>query len=214
MKFNWLKTVVAGTALLVSSCMNIANAGLIVDNGELLGATEIDINGTLYDVSFVEGSCSDLFNGCDEVSDFFWQTAADALAASEALLDDVLLDSTSGNFDTDPESIFGCDNLTNCQISTVWGISVPGYVQVSWVDNYNVVSGDRARVSSSWRGWAANDDFGLNGVRTYALWSETVLPAPSILPINNPQNPAQVSEPATLALFGLAVFGLVTRRRA
>ena len=32
--------------------------------GILTGATEVDVGGTLYDVTFADGSCNSLFNGC------------------------------------------------------------------------------------------------------------------------------------------------------
>src|SRR5262245_15153036 len=63
---------------------------LITSNGELVGANGVLVNGTLYDVEFVGGGCPD--NGCDELSDFTFQTFAASSAASQALLDQVFLD--------------------------------------------------------------------------------------------------------------------------
>ena len=42
--------------------------GLMLDirNGELFGASDVNVNGTLYDVAFQDGTCIDLYNGCDE----------------------------------------------------------------------------------------------------------------------------------------------------
>ena len=63
-----------------------AAATLLVNgSGQLTGAAGVNVNGTLYDVTFVEGTCFDLFTGCDALADFTFITAADALAASEAL---------------------------------------------------------------------------------------------------------------------------------
>ena len=53
-------------------------------------------DGNLYDVQFLDGSCISLFNGCDDVSDFTFQTQAAAILASQALLDQVLLDGGGG----------------------------------------------------------------------------------------------------------------------
>ena len=70
-----------------------ANASLIVDGaGNLLGATNATVDGTLYDVEFVEGSCVDVFTGCDELADFDFTDAATALLAAQALLDQVWVD--------------------------------------------------------------------------------------------------------------------------
>ena len=38
--------------------------------GELLGAFDVSVNGTLYDVEFRDGNYITLFSGCDEPSDF------------------------------------------------------------------------------------------------------------------------------------------------
>jgi hypothetical protein len=67
-------------------------AVLIVVGGELQGATDVNVGGTLYDVQFVEGTCIDLYDGCDDVSDFAFVTVADAFVAAEALLEQVVLD--------------------------------------------------------------------------------------------------------------------------
>lgn len=46
------------------------SAVLNVQNGALFGATGVDVNGVLYDVSFLDGTCPELYNGCDQDSDF------------------------------------------------------------------------------------------------------------------------------------------------
>ena len=37
----------------------------IVDNGQLIRAENVSIDGRLFDISFVDGSCEGLFGGCD-----------------------------------------------------------------------------------------------------------------------------------------------------
>ncbi|MDP6343056.1 MAG: PEP-CTERM sorting domain-containing protein [Alphaproteobacteria bacterium] len=91
-----------------------AQAAPIVSGGELIGATDVDVGGTLYDVAFVEGSCIDEFGGCDEPTDFAFTTLADATLAAQALLDQVFVDSVAGNFDTDPTLTFGCSDPFGC----------------------------------------------------------------------------------------------------
>mgnify|MGYP000503448920 CR=1 FL=1 len=45
---------------------------LDVQNGQLMGASNINFSGELLNVTFIRGSCADIFGGCDEVSDFFF----------------------------------------------------------------------------------------------------------------------------------------------
>ncbi len=74
-----------------------ASALLVVSGGILTGAKGVDVGGTLYDVEFMDGTCVALFNGCDNpATDLTFTTQADALAASQALLDQVFLDGGPG----------------------------------------------------------------------------------------------------------------------
>ena len=70
--------------------------------GQLMGASNVLVDGNLYDVQFLGGTCIALYNGCDAVSDFTFQTSAAAGLASQALLDQVFIDGGGGSFDTDP----------------------------------------------------------------------------------------------------------------
>ena len=66
------------------------------------------VGGTLYNVEFVDGTCAAVFTGCDATSDLTFTTSADALTAGQALLDQVFLDGSAGNFDSHPERTLGC----------------------------------------------------------------------------------------------------------
>src|SRR3954464_4666147 len=79
---------------------------LQVDGGKLTGASGVNVNGTLYDVQFVEGKCNDLFSGCDQSSDFVFVTQAAADLASSALLNDLF----TGIYGSDPTKILGCSS--------------------------------------------------------------------------------------------------------
>src|SRR5690606_7201977 len=63
-------------------------AVLLVDltgpSPELLGATGVAVDGALYDVLFVDGSCIALFDGCDAPTDFAFTAQAAAEAAAQA----------------------------------------------------------------------------------------------------------------------------------
>ncbi len=74
-----------------------------VVGGLLVGATNINVGGTLFDVDFVDGTCVALFTGCDNaVADFDFTNSATATTAGQALLDQIFQDSIEGAFDTDP----------------------------------------------------------------------------------------------------------------
>jgi hypothetical protein len=103
MRFGWI-----GLAMLVTTvAQNLAAAAptLQIDgNGVPLGALGIDVAGTLYDVTFVDGTCAALFDGCDDAADFDFTTGAAARAAAQALLDQVFVN----QFDTQVNLTFGC----------------------------------------------------------------------------------------------------------
>ena len=86
------------------------------------GPTGVNVGGTLYDVEFVDGTCVALFTGCDQPSDFTFTTAADADVASQALLDQVLLDTGVGAFDSNPALTFGCSNSIICFVDTPYHV--------------------------------------------------------------------------------------------
>ena len=89
MKLRQLR-VLTVTALLLASSHGLAATPDVVD-GQLVGAFDVSVGGTLYDVTFQDGTCVDLFDGCDEVSDFAFPTSSAANSASFALLAQVLL---------------------------------------------------------------------------------------------------------------------------
>ena len=105
------------------ACAASAATLIVNDSGILTGATGVNVGGTLYDVTFVDGTCIALFEGCDSVNDFDFTTEADAVAASQALLDQIFLDAAQGEFDSDPGLTSGCVNTTFgvCEVWTPFG---------------------------------------------------------------------------------------------
>jgi hypothetical protein len=56
------------------------------------------VRGKKFDVSFLEGTCAELFSGCDQYSDFIFGGDKDAASdASQAILNQILFDSPYGN---------------------------------------------------------------------------------------------------------------------
>lgn len=103
-------------------------------SGILIGATGVDVSGTLHDVTFKDGTCMALFSGCDSVLDFTFQSETAARAASQALLDQVFV----GPFAAAPELTFGCPAGVLCNPATPFSLhpSDPSFVQSAGAINY------------------------------------------------------------------------------
>lgn len=96
-------------------------------NNQLLGASGIDVNGVLYDVAFVDGTCQSVFSGCNESSDFTFTTSQDAEAATDALMNQVF--APNPLYDTSPAFTFGISDPDEGLLITPWGLlaSNPGW---------------------------------------------------------------------------------------
>ena len=99
---------VIATALL---CAPVQAAILQIDGGgNLTGAHEVDVGGTLYDVAFLDGTFDSVFG----VSGLDATTLAEAAAFSDALLAHVFV----GMFDSMPSLTVGCEEPTLCRTLT------------------------------------------------------------------------------------------------
>jgi hypothetical protein len=86
----------------------------------LLGADNVEVNGSFYNVRFLDGTCTALFNGCDDADDFVFNTSASAGAAANALMAQVFGSSSSANFYREPELTNGCTATTGCYLHIPW----------------------------------------------------------------------------------------------
>ena len=102
--------VVAGMATAGPSMAMPVTLNLNGD-GQLVGAQNVELDGTLYDVTFtnISDNCAKIYSGCDEITDFDFQSEADAVAAGQALIDQVFIDvSATLLFDSNPGLTFQC----------------------------------------------------------------------------------------------------------
>lgn len=192
---NILRAMATACALFTAAHASSAPVLLVVSNGILTGAKNVDVAGTLYDVTLLEGSCDTLFNGCDN-SAFTFTTSASARVAAQALLDSVFVDGSLGQFDSNPKTILGCKTVDICivaipflfEVDQDWRLVIAG-VAVNTAAGSRYV--DRASVS-----YFDADSSG----RSFAQFQ---LASPD----------ASVPEPTSIGLFGLAMAGLAFNRR-
>ena len=144
-------------------------ATLIIEDGTnfLLGATDVLVNGSSYNVSFIDQSCVSAFNGCNNISDFVFQTEPEANMASQALLDQVL----TGIYDDAPTATKGLNNINWGAIATPYGLD-SGNVLVSYAFNAPAVSPFDDDVFTGSR--SITDDLGGQVFYVYADWQNPV----------------------------------------
>lgn len=164
----------ATMALGLSASMSQALTYDVV-GGQLVGVSDVNVGGLLYSVSFQDGSCTSLYNGCNEASDFTFNTAADAEAASNALLDQVFLDSAFGNFDTAPELTLGIT-------STILGIILTPFDNTGSALGFGALNRNGTTNDGVLSLSFSSTDESSSGFFTYAVWT----PNPALAPVPLP----------------------------
>ena len=196
-----LFTILTPAASLAAPLLNVDS-----ESGRLLGAADVDLNGTLYDVELLGGSCESVFTGCNQASDFTFQTQDAAIAASQALLDQVFVNGPDGNFDSTPAATGNCTFGDFCSALTPYSVAFIGtftsYIQYSDARNYTGLSNDL--VSTGMRSATYINRWQPNSRQTWARWS---------LSPNN-QSTTAVPEAPSVLLLGVGLLAMALARRA
>ena len=104
---NFLSTAITlGVLLSAAFPVSAASVSLKIEQGVLVGAKNVSVNGRNYDVDFIDGTCATAYEVCS-VSAFTFDYDG-AVAASWALLESVFIDSSAGAFGSAPYRIRGC----------------------------------------------------------------------------------------------------------
>ena len=88
----------------------VSAANLIIENGQLMGANNITVDGIDYNVRFVEGSAQSLYY-TDDSWHLMFGSWADSLKVAQAL-DEVFVDTDDYSFDSDPLLTYGISETT------------------------------------------------------------------------------------------------------
>ncbi len=191
-----LLTLLVGLGLSTSSAA--ATVLQIDGTGQLTGVTGIFVESgsfrETYDVSFQDGSCIELFTGCNSNAEDLFPINTRLGAANAALLIAI------GDISDSPESIRGCESLVECFVSGVSNINTAGPSGGNVSAGTLLIQagpGDDFPISESSIGNRAQD-LTLVANRTYAIWTPT-----TVVPI-----------PAAVWLFGSGLVALGWIRRA
>jgi len=192
-----MRILLASVALLLTATTAPA-ATLNVVGGQLLGASDIDVGGQLYDVDFLDGTCIALFRECDSAADFTFTftTANDAVLAAQALLDQVFLDSVAGPFDTSPSRTAGCPRPGFCLVFIPYDVDVTLFAPILIAGAWNGTLEWRDSAFDGVDAFFSSNTFGDGDSKVWAVW--TLVPEPT---------------PALFTLLGLAGLGCARRAK-
>ena len=155
---------------------------LDIVGGQLMGASDVSVDGALYDVQFRDGTCIGLFNGCDDISDFApIQSSAFAQLAMAALEAQVFINTgvAGEEFSTNPTLTNGCSDASQCWVRTplsLFSSSHPvGFVNVAVLTNF---AGTGFNIKPGFEQTFRDNDTGDEPEWVYAVWTAVAEPVP------------------------------------
>lgn len=205
-----IKTFAKSLAVILLTFAMGASAApvLQIENGILIGAKNIDVDGKKYDVIFTDGFCGDLFSGCAgpgaPLTTYNSSLAAYHARLDQALLDQVFVDGPLGLFDSHPELTRGCSLTTECSALTPDSIFSGTALNFSLAANRSAIENSLPGDYVGMTPFPNSYDFATIPSYTFAVFSEVVN--------------ATVPEPVSLWIFALGLAALAgcslrTRRR-
>jgi hypothetical protein len=198
MRFRLMQALCALFLMVAGASSAVAEPVRIVTDGKLTGATGVSVGGTLYEVLFVDGTCVAIFSGCDADSDFEFRTLSSGRAAANAIIDQVLLDTDLGEFDTHPDLTNGCTNPSGCEILIPIGLDHGTAGDVDTIVAFNSALPGRGVTGGSSSVLQSSNTAAMSGV-TWAKFSASPTSA--------------VPEPGSLLLVGTGIACAARRLR-
>lgn len=152
-------------------------ATLVTDiNGQLLGVDGVDVNGTLYNVDFLEGSCYTFFAPCLSNDNLLFDIN-EALDASWALKSQVFDTPAWSLYTSDPSKTFGCEDLYGCTIYTAYSVNSDPMGNAQFFNGDGLFFFDTVNTCGL---CTRSDDTTTNPAAVFAIWEEAngVTPVP------------------------------------
>lgn len=179
----YFKKVFLSTFLLVtivnfaSIPSNAKAASLTADSGgQLTGANSLRSQDgkIIYHLEFKEGTCADIFEGCDGREDFSYDRYT--YAYTEFVFYGILLGDTT--YSSNPNEILGCEDSLTCEILNPYNITSSGEVEFYRVS----INADGSKIGS-FGSLPSSYDTKNDPLRTWAAWTPVVVPLPATFPM-------------------------------
>lgn len=174
LKMNLIQKSIIASLIALGVNTSASAATYNVSNSILMGAYDVNVDGTFYDVVFRDGTLGSAYNGT-------FTTLASASAASQALLDQVF--NKGDIYDTNQARTNGCGVGGPCFISTGY-LNSFGNASLSYITN---VAGTGTDTKSSGTFFSASFDTARTTAETLAFWTKkatspaaTAVPEPEV----------------------------------